>query len=552
MSERPGWVFYISALILCGFVFYGAVNPVELAAGAARALYFTTSHFGWLYLVITTGFLVFCLGVALSRYGTIRLGVEGEAPEFSYLSWLGMIFSAGMGVGLVFWGVAEPMTHFITPPLGQAEPATPKSASLAMQYSLFHWGFHQWANFAVVGLTIAYVRFRLQRGGLISEGFRATLGDRVDGGLGHAINILAVVSTVFGVATTLGLGMIQLNSGAEAIFGLSFGFESQLLILAGISLVFLLASLTSLESGIRYVSDVNMVLAALLLVFVFFAGPTDFITAAMTNAVGDYFNNMFGMSFVMSPYTGEDWVQRWTIFYWAWGLSWAPFVGSFIARISRGRTIREFLLGVIGVPVLLSALWFSTFGGSALYFEMFEDAGLAQLVSAEVSAGLFGVLELLPAYDISSILILILIALFVITSANSATFVLGMFTAKGVLVPSRTLRFVWGVIQASVAGVLLLTGGLEALQTISIIAAFPFMVLMVFMAASLLKSLRDELRQAELHDAMIRERVLRMLEDHEAQSRVATASGLVSQAMAQGEDAEAVQSLDVESRQVSR
>lgn len=528
---------------------YGALNPAELAAGAARVLHFTTSHFGWLYLVITTGFLVFCLGVAFSRYGTIRLGVEGEAPEFSYLSWLGMIFSAGMGVGLVFWGVAEPMTHFITPPLGQAEPATAKAASLAMQYSLFHWGFHQWANFAVVGLTIAYVRFRLQRGGLISEGFRSTLGDRVDGGLGHAINILAVVSTVFGVATTLGLGMIQLNSGAQAVFGLPFGSESQLMILGGVSLVFMLTSLTPLERGVRYVSDLNMVLAALLLVFVFFAGPTDFITAAMTNAIGDYFNNMFGMSFVMSPYTGEDWVQRWTIFYWAWGLSWAPFVGSFIARISRGRTIREFLLGVIGVPVLVSALWFATFGGSALYFEMFEDAGLAQLVSAKVSAGLFGMLELLPAYDITSILFLISIGLFVITSANSATFVLGMFTAKGVLVPSRILRLVWGGIQASVAGVLLLTGGLEALQTISIIAAFPFMVLMVFMAASLLKSLRGELRQAELHDAMIRERVLRMLDEHEAQSHVATASELVSQAMAQGEEANADQSLSVTPRQ---
>lgn len=538
-SERPGWVFYLSALILGAFVLYGALNPAGLAAAAADTLHFTTSHFGWLYLVITTGFLIFCLGVALSRYGTIRLGIEGEAPEFSYLSWLGMIFSSGMGVGLVFWGVAEPMTHFISPPLGQAEPATPEAASLAMQYSLFHWGFHQWANFAVVGLTIAYVRFRLQRPGLISEGFRATLGDRVDGGLGHAINILAVVSTVFGIATTIGLGMIQLNSGAEAVFGLPFGFKSQLLILTGVSVVFLLASLTSLESGIRYVSDLNMVLAAMLLVFVFFAGPTDFITAAMTNAIGDYFNNLFGMSLLMSPYTGEDWVQRWTIFYWAWGLSWAPFVGSFIARISRGRTIREFLLGVIGVPVLLSALWFATFGGSALYFEMFADAGLAERVRVEVSAGLFALLELLPAHDISSILILILIALFVITSANSATFVLGMFTAKGVLVPSRPLRLVWGVIQASVAGVLLLTGGLDGLQTISIVAAFPFMVLMVFMAASLLKSLRDELRQTELHEAMIRERVLRMLEEHEAPSRVATPVELVSEAMAQAENPDA-------------
>src|SRR5690606_16703988 len=445
MNHRPGWVFYCSFILLVLFVVAGGLMPDQLSFYAHQALEFTTLHFGWLYLFATSGFLVFCIAIAGGNYGKIRLGADGEAPEFSYLTWLGMIFSAGMGVGLVFWGVAEPMSHFVSPHFVSAAPESPQAARMAMRQSLLHWGFHQWANFALVGLAIAYVRFRLQRPGLISEAFRSTMGDRVDSGAGHAINILAVVSTVFGVATTLGLGVIQINSGLGAVAGTAFGVTQQLFILAGVATVFLLCSLAPLESGIRYVSDANMVLAGGLLDFVFFFGPTDFITAVMTNAIGVYFSNMVGMSLVMTPYTGDDWVERWTIFSWAWGLSWAPYVGSFIARISRGRTIREFLRGVMGVRALLSALWVSTFGGSALYFEMFEDAGLAQLVSAEVSAGLFGVLELLPAYDISSILILILIALFVITSANSATFVLGMFTAKGVLVPSRTLRFVWGV-----------------------------------------------------------------------------------------------------------
>ncbi|MEQ8516313.1 MAG: BCCT family transporter, partial [Chromatocurvus sp.] len=224
------------------------------------------------------------------------------------------------------------------------------------------------------------------------------------------------------------------------------------------------------------------------------------------------------MSLVMSPYTGEDWVERWTIFYWAWGLSWAPFVGSFIARISRGRTVREFIVGVIGMPVLLSALWFATFGGSALYFEMFESAGLSERVADEMSAGLFAMLDLLPFSSWLGPLTLVLIVLFVVTSANSATFVLGMFTGKGVLVPHRALRLTWGVVQALVAGVLLLSGGLAALQTVSILAAFPFMILMVFMASSLLKSLRDERRQQELHEALIRERLLRLLDAHDAQS----------------------------------
>jgi glycine betaine transporter len=515
-NERPGWVLYLSLAILAGFVGVALGLPEAFAAGADQALSFTTRHFGWLYLFITTGFLVFCIGLALSDYGNIRLGADGEAPEFSYGSWLGMIFSAGMGVGLVFWGVAEPMTHYLDPPLRGAQAGTPEAAGLAMRYSLFHWGFHQWANFGVVGLAIAYVRFRRQRPGLISEAFRSSLGNRVDGGVGHAINILAVVSTVFGVATTLGLGMLQVNSGMASVFDIPFGVDSQLAILAGVGIVFLLCSMAPLESGVRYVSDVNMLLAAVLLVFVFFAGPTDFITAAMTNAIGDYFANVIGMSLVMTPYSGEDWVERWTIFYWAWGLSWAPFVGSFIARISRGRTIGEFVLGVIGMPVLLSALWFATFGGSALYFELFEQAGLAAAVATEVSSGLFALLDLLPASEVVSMAMLILVVLFVITSANSATFVLGMFTGKGVLVPSRWLRLVLGLTQVGVAAVLLMSGGLSALRTISIVAAFPFMILMVFMALSLLKSLRDEKRQTELHEAMMRERILRLLDRYDS------------------------------------
>ncbi|MCD1630249.1 MULTISPECIES: BCCT family transporter [Marinobacter] len=528
MSHRPGWVFYCSFVLLVLFVVAGGLMPAGLSRYAHEALEFTTLHFGWLYLFATSGFLVFCIAVAAGNYGKIRLGADGEAPEFSYLTWLGMIFSAGMGVGLVFWAVAEPMSHFVAPPFDSAEPRGPQAASMAMRYSLFHWGFHQWANFALVGLAIAYVRFRLQRPGLISEAFRSTLGNRVDSGIGHSINILAVVSTVFGVATTLGLGVIQINSGLGAVAGTAFGVTQQLFILAGVAVVFLLCSLAPLESGIRYVSDANMLLAAGLLVFVFFMGPTDFITAAMTNAIGDYFANMVGMSLVMTPYTGDDWVERWTIFYWAWGLSWAPFVGSFIARISRGRTIREFVFGVIGMPVLLSIVWFSTFGGSALYFELFEGAALGDAVLAEMSSALFATLDYLPGTAVIGGLMLVLIVLFVITSANSATFVLGMFTSKGVLNPKRWSRLTWGIVQVSVAGVLLLSGGLEALQTISILAAFPFMVLMIFMAVALLKSLRNEQRQIELHEAMTKERLLRLLaeNDHLGDERAGSEPGL--------------------------
>ena len=515
MTRRPGWVFYTSLILLSAFVLLGASQPTRLALVANQALDFTTQHFGWLYLFATTGFLLFCIAIALSDYGRIRLGADGEVAEFSYSAWLGMIFSAGMGVGLVFWAVAEPMSHLASPPFGQSVPGSAEAAQKAMQYSLFHWGFHQWANFAIVGLAIAYVRFRQQRPGLISETFRSTLGDRVDRGWGHAINILAVVSTVFGVATTLGLGIIQVNSGLVSVAGIGFGSSQQLAILGAVAIVFLLCALAPLESGIRYVSDANMLLAGALLLFVFIAGPTDFITAVMTTAIGDYMANMIGMSLVMSPYTSDTWVERWTIFYWAWGLSWAPFVGSFIARISRGRTIREFVIGVIGMPVLLSIVWFATFGGSALFFELFENAGISLVVAEEMSAGLFSVMNQLPGSQVTSILMLILITLFVITSANSATFVLGMFTSHGVLTPARWSRLVWGVIQVLVAGVLLLSGGLAALQTISILAALPFMLLMIFMAVALLRSLRNEQRQLELHQAVTHERLMRLLQEND-------------------------------------
>ncbi|MBK1735294.1 glycine/betaine ABC transporter permease [Halorhodospira abdelmalekii] len=519
-GKGPGPVFLISLGLLLAFVLLGTLRPDEFSQVADIALGFTTSHFGWLYLFATTGFLLLCIGLAVSRYGSIRLGADGESPEFSYPTWLGMIFSAGMGVGLVFWGVAEPITHYVDPPLGYAEPRTPEAASLGLQYAVFHWGFHQWANFAIVGLAIAYVRFRQQRPGLISEAFRSTLGDRVDGGWGHTINILAVVSTVFGVATTLGLGVIQINSGLGTVADVAFGIEPQLMILTGITIIFLLCALTPLESGIRHVSDANMLLAAALLLFVLFFGPTDFITAAMTNAIGDYFSNAIGMSLVMTPYTEDTWVERWTIFYWAWGLSWAPFVGSFIARISRGRTIREFVIGVVGVPVLLSTLWFSTFGGSALYFELFKQAGIGDAVVNEMSSALFATLDQLPASGLLGVLMLVLIVLFVVTSANSATFVLGMFTSRGVLSPRRWIRVSWGVVQVLVAATLLLSGGLTALQTVSIVAALPFMVLMMFMAAALVKSLSNELRQQELHEALMRERLQRMIELSESDHHV--------------------------------
>lgn len=506
-----GTVFYCSILLIGGFLALAVAEPQKLQELAQQALNATTRNFGWLYLLATSGFVIFTLGLAFSRFGSIRLGPDDEAPEFSFASWLAMIFSGGMGVGLVFWGVAEPIMHLSSPPLGVGTPGSAEAAQVGMRYSFFHWGLHQWATFTVVGLAIAYVRFRHNSYGLISETFRPLLGDKVDKGWGKAIDILAVLSTIFGVATTLGLGALQINSGFSRIADVPYGVTPQLLIIAGLGFLFILSAMTPLNKGIRYLSNANMVLASGLLLFVLILGPTAFIFSELTQTMGEYLGNIIQMSLVTAPYSSEHWVEEWTIFYWAWGLSWAPFVGSFIARISKGRSIREFVLGVMIVPVLLSMLWFSTFGGTAIYYELFQGAEIAAAVAKEVPAGLYEMLNQLPGGYYAAIIAVLLVSMFVVTSADSATFVLGMFTSKGVLNPTRFVRILWGVLQLSMASVLLLSGGLLGLRTVSILAAFPFMLLMILMAYSLYRDLSLEWQRREETEKLLADRIEMLL-----------------------------------------
>jgi glycine betaine transporter len=475
-----GIVFFSSILLIGSFMTVAAVYPDETQRLAQKALNATTKNFGWLYLLTSSGFVIYTLGLA------------------SHLS-------------LVFWGVAEPILHLSSPPLGVDTPGSVEAAQMGMRYSFFHWGLHQWANFTLVGLAIAYVRFRHNSHGLISETFRPLLGSRVDRGWGNAIDILAVLSTIFGVATTLGLGALQINSGLARLSGVAYGITPQLLIISGLGSLFILSAMTPLDRGIRYLSNANMVLAAGLLLFVLILGPTAFIFSELTQTLGEYLGNIVQMSLVTTPYSSEHWVEEWTIFYWAWGLSWAPFVGSFIARISRGRSIREFVLGVMIVPVMLSMLWFSTFGGSAIYFEIFENAGIAEAVAQEVPAGLYVMLDQLPGGYYAAIAAVILVSMFVVTSADSATFVLGMFTSKGVLNPTRFVRILWGVLQLLMACVLLLSGGLIGLRTVSIVTAFPFMLLMLLMAYSLYRDLSLEWQRREEKDKLLDERIESLL-----------------------------------------
>lgn len=506
-----GTVFHVSVAIVALFVLAAAIAPAAVERVAQAVLHATAENVGWMYLLVMTGFVFFVLFLGLSRIGTIRLGAPDERPEFSFQSWLAMIFSGGMGVGLVFWGVAEPMMHFNAPPIGSGLPRTAEAAQSGMLYAFFHWGLHQWATFALVGLALAYVRFRHESHGLISETFRPLLGSRVDGGWGKAIDVLTVVSTVFGVATTLGLGALQINSGVSQLTGIPYGFPAQLVILAVIGILFTLSAMTPLDRGVRLLSNANMILAAALLCAVLLFGPTSFIFGVFTQTLGEYLGNVIQMSLVTSPYSDGAWVEQWTMFYWAWGLSWAPFVGSFIARISRGRTIREFVLGVMIVPVALSMLWFSTFGGAAIQFEIFENAGIADAVATEVPAGLYALLDQLPASGALTVASIALVGMFLVTSADSATFVLGMFTSKGVLNPTRAVRVLWGSLQMVLVVVLLLAGGLESLRTVSIIAAFPFMLLMILLAVSLYRDLSQEIAARDEKARLLEQRIERLL-----------------------------------------
>ncbi|WP_017727131.1 glycine betaine uptake BCCT transporter [Halalkalibacterium ligniniphilum] len=489
-------VFIISVIIAFAFILWGILAPQNLENVTSTVNTFITNELGWFYLLSATGFLLFAIYLIFSPYGKIRLGKPDEKPEYSYFTWFSFLFTAGMGIGLVFWGVAEPVYHYFSPPI--ADPETNQAAGEAMRFSFFHWGFHPWAIYAVVALALAYFSYRKDAPGVMSAAFRPLLGDRVEGGLGTTINVIVVFATIFGVATSLGFGAAQISAGLSY---LSPGISSlngqllQLIVIIVVTILFMLSALSGINRGIRYLSIFNIYLALFLMFFVLIMGPTSFLLGVFTQTIGGYLQNLPSMSFRLDVYDPESsWVEGWTIFYWAWWISWAPFVGSFIARVSRGRTIREFVIGVLAVPSLFSFLWFSVFGGTGIHLQregLVDINGIMGELGMEVV--LFSLLEYLPFGTFMSILAVFLIASFFITSADSATVVLGIQTTNGDLNPSNSMKFIWGIIISASAAVLLTSEeGLGALQTAAIIAALPFTIIMILMIASLVKSLQQE------------------------------------------------------------
>jgi glycine betaine transporter len=476
-------VFYISLIFTMVIVAFGLLAPEPFAAATSGAKKFLVDNFGWFYLISMFIFVVFSLGIAFSRFGKIKLGPDDSKPEFSNRSWFAMLFGAGMGIGLVFWGVAEPMNHFMT--FG----ATEEAANLAMRKSFMHWGFHPWAAYAVIGMALGYFQFRKKAPGLISSIFLPILGEKgVRGPIGKLIDICAIFATVAGIATSLGQGTLQINSGLNFLFDIPQSLMIQIIIIVVLVIIYTWTAVSGIDKGIKFLSDINLFLAIAILVGAFLVGPKLLSVNIFTNTIGDYVNNFVRDSFSINPFGDKSWLGSWTIFYWAWWIAWGPFVGTFIARISKGRTIREFVLGVILAPSLVSFIWFTVFGSLGLNL----DAGIVGEAIKSTETALFTVFSHYPFGMVLSIIALCLLVTFFITSANSGVFVLSMFSTNGDLNPPNSRKILWGIIQAALALVLMMTGGLDALQTCSIIAAFPLSIIMLLCCYCLIKALRTE------------------------------------------------------------
>ncbi|MEU2183140.1 BCCT family transporter [Streptomyces thermolilacinus] len=461
---------------------------------SSKGLSWVLDNFGWLFVVAADVFLVLCLVIALSRFGRIRLGKDDSEPEFGNLAWIAMMFSAGMGIGLMFYGVGEPLTHYLAPPPATGVRAeSSEAARAAMEYSFFHWTLTPWAIYGIAGLALAYAGFRKGRGNRLSAAFVPLIGARrAASWQGRLIDLLAVFATVFGTATSLGLGALQVAEGLDLTAGLTATRTTQLVIIAVLSAAFVLSAFSGLHRGIKWLSTLNITLAALLMLFVFLVGPTVYILDSIPASVGGYLQNLLPMASRTGAFSDHSWLGAWTIFYWAWWLSWAPFVGTFIARISHGRTIREFLIGVLLVPSGATVVWFCVMGGSALRLQSTGAAGLAEAVADGAEASLFAMLDALPLGTITSLVAMVLVMTYFITSADSASLVMGSLTSRGALHPPTWLVVGWGVLMASVAAVLLVVGGLNSLQTATILVALPFVVVMLCLCWALLKELRED------------------------------------------------------------
>ncbi|MFD3373647.1 MULTISPECIES: BCCT family transporter [unclassified Streptomyces] len=497
-GQHTDWVvFGVTAAITLAFVIWGSAGTDSLKSASDKMLRGLIHNGGWAFMLAASGFVVFALWLAISRYGRIHLGAEGEEPEFKTVSWVAMMFSAGMGIGLMFYGVSEPLSHYTTPPPGTDPADSAERMQTAMATTLFHWTLHPWAIYAVVGLAIAYSTFRKRRRQTISAVFTPLIGEKhANGGVGRAIDVLAIIATVFGSAASLGLGALQIGSGFTELDWMDKVSDGLLVaIIAVLTVAFVASAISGIEKGIQWLSNTNMVLALVLAVFVFIAGPTVIVLDLLPTSIFSYLGDLPQLAGRTEASTGEgvaDWLGSWTVFYWAWWISWTPFVGMFIARISRGRTIRQFVGGVILVPSTVSLVWFAIFGGTAMKLK--EGGALGGESTPE--GQLFGVLQEFPIATATSLLVMILVGIFFVSGADAASIVMGTLSQKGALEPGRFVVVFWGVVTGAVAAIMLLVGtegnALQGLQNLTILAAAPFVLVMIGMCISLMRDLRRD------------------------------------------------------------
>jgi len=451
---------------------------------------YISNNMGWLFILSVNAFLIFSLAIAFSRFGDIRIGGADAKPEFSTMAWFAMLFSAGMGIGIMFWSVAEPIYHFLSPPMAEGE--TVEAARQAMSLTYLHWGFHAWGIYAIVALSLAF--FAFNRGLPLSfrSVFYPVLGDRIEGWIGDIIDTLAVLATLFGLATSLGLGVKQVSAGLNHLFAFPDTVWLQVGLIIGITMIATLSVILGIDKGVRVLSELNIRIAVLFLVFMMIVGPTIYIMDSFVQNIGHYANNILSYSFWTESYEGSTWQNGWTVFYWAWWVSWSPYVGMFIARISKGRTVKEFVLGVLIAPSIVTFLWLAAFGGTAINLEMQGIGNIGTAVEENVATALFVLLEQFPLGFITSIIAIILVMSFFVTSSDSGSLVIDSLTSGGKLDAPVGQRIFWAQTEGAVAAVLLIGGGLNALQTASITTGLPFLFILLLMCYSLYKGLSEE------------------------------------------------------------
>jgi choline/carnitine/betaine transport len=491
-------VFGVAAAITLAFIMWGVFGSTSLGTVATAVLGAVISAGGWAFVLTASGFVVFALWLAISRYGRIPLGRDDEAPEFRTSSWIAMMFSAGMGIGLMFYGVTEPLTHFTSPPPGTVAPGSPEAIDVAMATTLFHWTLHPWSIYAVVGLAIAYSTFRRGRPQLISSAFIPLFGRRrTQGAFGKAVDILAIFATLFGSAASLGLGALQIGGGLTAGgFMANVGTSLLVTIIVVLTICFILSAVSGVSKGIQMLSNINMVLAGVLALVVFVGGPTILMLNLIPTTLGDYLGDLVSMSARTAATGGPDtekWLASWTVFYWAWWISWTPFVGMFIARISRGRTIRQFVAGVVLIPSAVSLVWFIIFGGAAINLQR-EGTDLA---SRPTEGQLFGLLDAMPLGAVLGVIAMLLVAIFFVSGADAASIVMGTLSQRGTIHPTRNVVIFWGAVMGAIGAIMLLVGGgkgdaLSGIQNITIIMAAPFAIVMVALCLALARDLRSD------------------------------------------------------------